>query len=70
MTLDETADFISEGLESWQRDENLKFLKNVHITLANNGVWGSPSMGLAFKRTDEGFELLGAVIPPQLIDSL
>lgn len=36
MTLDETADFISEGLPAYQRDANLRFLFKVWDTLKDD----------------------------------
>lgn len=57
MTLDETADFISEGLETRQRDANLAFLKDVHQALKNGGVWAYPDAMLIFEKTEEGFKL-------------
>ncbi len=57
MTLDETADLISVDLPGWQRDQNLLFLRGVHRTLRDGGVWASPLLGMVFHKTAQGFEL-------------
>jgi len=58
MTLEETADFISQDLPKYQRDLNLEFLEQVHQTLKDDGVWAYPMAGMVFKKTEGGFELL------------
>lgn len=58
MTLDETADFISEGLEPWQRQANLDWLEQIHRTLKVGGVWAYPDRLMIFTKTVKGFELV------------
>ena len=57
MTLDETADFISPELPKWQRDANLAFLKQVHESLNDGGIWASPALEMIFEKTEDGFKL-------------
>jgi len=57
MNLEQTADFISEGLPRWQRDENLVFLQNIHVALHDDGIWMYPAANMIFTKTGEGFEL-------------
>jgi len=58
MNLEETADFISDGLPGYQRQANLEFLERVYKTLRIGGVWMYPSRALLFEKTERGFELL------------
>ena len=57
MTLNETADYISNGLPDWQRNANLNFLEHVHRSLKDDGVWVYKATGKVFVRTDDGFEI-------------
>ena len=58
MTLDETADLISDGLQPWQREANLVFLKEVHGALNDGGVWAYPEASMIFTKTEDGFKLV------------
>jgi hypothetical protein len=57
VNLEETADFISEGLPEWQRNANLEFLEQIHNTVKVGGMWAYPAACLVFTVTEEGFEL-------------
>jgi hypothetical protein len=56
MTLEEIADEISEDLPAWQREINFAWLKQVHTTLNEGGVWGFPEQERIFVKKGEGFE--------------
>ena len=58
MNLEETADFISEGLPKYQRQANLEFLEKVHRLLKFDGLWAYPGRRLIFKKTENGFDLI------------
>ena len=58
MTLDETADYISDGLPAYQRSANLEWLQKVHATLKDGGIWAYPRAQMLFTKTEDGFEVL------------
>ena len=59
MTLEEVADSISVGIPKWQRDRNLEFLRDLHPLLHDGGTWVAPKLGRIYRKTEEGFDLVG-----------
>lgn len=58
LTLEELADKISVGLPDWQRDANLQFLRSLHTSLKEDGVWMSPALGSIYTKAGDGFKLV------------
>ena len=56
LTVEELADEISKGLPDWQREINLAWLWNLHDTLQEDGVWGSPGLGRVFQKKGKHFD--------------
>ncbi len=55
-TIEETAASFGEDLEPWQHEINVAWLRQVHATLQEGGVWGSPELERAWIKRGEGFE--------------
>ena len=55
MTIEETAETFSGGLPEWQKQANLDWLRGIHATLKDGGVWGSPELGTIYMKRGDGF---------------
>lgn len=63
MTIEETVETFSEGLPEWQKQVNLDWLRKLHASLKDGGVWVSPELGTIYIKRDNGFVLLMASAP-------
>jgi hypothetical protein len=57
MTIEAVAETFSEGIPEWQKQANLNWLRMVHATLKDGGVWGSPALGTVYTKRGDGFIL-------------
>ena len=55
MTIEATAETFSEGLPEWKKKVNLDWLRKIHASLNNGGVWISPALGTVYTKQGDGF---------------
>lgn len=55
MTIEEVVETFSEGLPEWQKQVNLDWLRRLHASLKDEGVWMSPELGTIYIKRDNGF---------------
>ena len=55
MSHEELNDIVSDGLPSWQARYNETFIRSVHASLKDGGVWGWPAGQRAFQRRGDGW---------------
>lgn len=55
MTIEEVAETFSEELPEWQKQANLDWLRKVHASLKDGGVWVSPELGTIYTKQGNGF---------------
>lgn len=55
MSIEATAETFSEGIPEWQKQANISWLRGIHATLKDGGVWGSPALGTVFTKRGDGF---------------
>ena len=60
MTIEAIVETFSKRLPKWKKKANIDWLRTVHASLNDGGVWVSPALGTVYTKRGDGFIKQGA----------